>query len=435
MNSSAPAIADQVDDLMCGLAPLDEIDGDVLRGRLVDLQMAQNMLEAEQSAVMVEMRRRAEADDDAREAALAADPAVLVPDHASRLVEFVGDEIAVLLTCTRMLAAHRLTTAIEASSLPAVMHAWRKGSLDARKASVISSGLHEVDPTFIHTLAAEATRYAQAHTTTQTRAWLSRRVIAADPGMAEIRQARASEGRRVTLTPLADGMAELAALLPAIQARQVYDSVNAIAHAAGTSDVRTMDQRRADALIDLVTGRAEPPQVKVQVVVSADALAGTSDAPGWISGLGPITARTARTIAGGPGPTTFDHVLADPETGSLIPSSPLAARRQAVEPRYRPSATLDQAVRARDLTCRFPGCRRSAVGTASGTDLDHTVPWPVGATAWSNLAVLCRRHHRLKHSSSWGAELAPDGTMTWITPTGRRYTTEPWHYLDPPDTS
>jgi hypothetical protein len=169
--------------------------------------------------------------------------------------------------------------------------------------------------------------------------------------------------------------------------------------------------------------------------VSADALAAESDAPGWIAGLGPLTAQTARQLAGGPGPVTFDTVVADAETGAMIDPSGLVERGRSAEAGYRPSAMLDRAVRARDLTCRFPGCRRSAVATASGTDLDHTVPWPRGVTAWDNLAVLCRRHHRLKHTSAWSAELAPDGTMTWTGPTGRRHVTEPWTYLDPPDTS
>ncbi len=87
------------------------------------------------------------------------------------------------------------------------------------------------------------------------------------------------------------------------------------------------------------------------------------------------------------------------------------------EKRYRPSAALDRAVRARDVTCRFPGCRRSA--DSAGTDLDHTIPWPEGPTSATNLAVLCRRHHRLKHTPGWNVQLDPTGVMTWTTPTGR----------------
>ncbi|KAA9394937.1 HNH endonuclease, partial [Kocuria coralli] len=50
----------------------------------------------------------------------------------------------------------------------------------------------------------------------------------------------------------------------------------------------------------------------------------------------------------------------------------------------------------RDETCRFPGCRRQA----TGCDVDHTIPWATGGTtAITNLAHLCRRHHRIKHET------------------------------------
>jgi len=50
------------------------------------------------------------------------------------------------------------------------------------------------------------------------------------------------------------------------------------------------------------------------------------------------------------------------------------------EDRYRPSTALQEFVRTRDLTCRFPGCDRPAVAA----DIDHTVPWPAGATHPAN---------------------------------------------------
>ena len=71
---------------------------------------------------------------------------------------------------------------------------------------------------------------------------------------------------------------------------------------------------------------------------------------------------------------------------------------------------MDRAVRARDVTCRFPGCRRAA--DSAGTDLDHTIPYPTGPTSATNLAALCRRHHRLKHTAGWTVTLHPTGTMT-----------------------
>ena len=145
-----------------------------------------------------------------------------------------------------------------------------------------------------------------------------------------------------------------------------------------------------------------------------------------IAGVGPITAPEARSLAGpatdGTHRAVFRRLLTDPTTGVLT---------DIAEQQYRPSARLERAVRARDLTCRFPGCRRPALGNSTGTDVDHTVPWPQGSTTASNLAVLCRRHHRLKHTPGWDVVLHPDGTMTWTTPTGRTHSSEPWKYTDP----
>ena len=428
---TAASLAERVRDAVRAAPPVTTVDDARLRDLLVEWETARNALEAEQAVVMAEMHRRAEDQEAARDAALAPGASPLVPAHESQLTEFVSDEIAVLLSCTRMLAAYRLETAIEASTRPSLMRMWRLGSIDARKVAVIAEGLRDTDPAIADTLAGEAARYATSRTATQTRAWLTRRVLAADPAMAEVRRARASEGRRVTMRPTADGMAELCALLPGIQARQAFDTINALALAPHKGDARTADQRRADALMDLLTGRAEPPQVTIQVVVPADTLAGEADRPGWVQGLGPITAGEARRVAIGAGQPRVRQLIVDPDTGTFVAK----ALNPSVEPQYRPSAGLDRAIRERDMTCRFPGCRRSALSTASGTDLDHTDPWPKGSTVWNNLAVLCRRHHRLKHSPGWRVELTEEGVMTWTTPTGRRYVTRPWPYIEPMDTS
>ncbi len=343
--------------------------------------------------------------------------------------EFVADEIAVALHCTRMAAAARYALALAAVTHPALMSVWSAGAIDARKVHVICDGLRDVSSPAVDDLAAQAAAYAAGHTAPELRRWLARRVIAADPGMAEVRRTRAVAGRRVAVTPLPDGVSELLALLPSVQARQVYDTVNAVAMAADADDMRTMDQRRADALFDLLCGRADPPQVTIAVTIPADTLLGEGAAPGEVAGVGPVTSGEALQLAGaGTGATTHDVVfrglLTDPGSGALVDVS---------ERQYRPSARLERAVRARDGMCRFPGCSRSAVSTRSGTDLDHTVPWPRGATTASNLAVLCRHHHRLKHSSGWSADLAPDGVMTWTTPSGQRVRTYPWAYDDPID--
>ena len=55
------------------------------------------------------------------------------------------------------------------------------------------------------------------------------------------------------LYPMDDAMAELRAYLPAADATRVYRKIDQAAHtAAGPGDGRTMDQRRADTLTDLI---------------------------------------------------------------------------------------------------------------------------------------------------------------------------------------
>ena len=68
------------------------------------------------------------------------------------------------------------------------------------------------------------------------------------------------------------------------------------------------------------------------------------------------------------------------------------------------------------LTCRFPGCNRSA----THFDLDHSRHWQFdGLTAHDDLAHLCLGCHALKSETGWQAVHLRDGTLKWTAPTGR----------------
>jgi hypothetical protein len=389
---------------------LSQLSDEQLEDALIHIQRRINSAEAERAVAINELLRRGRAGD-------------AKDGHAQPREEFVADHVAVLLTTTKAYANTLLDVAVEASDHKGLMCEWIEGTTDSRKVAVITKSLRFCDRAFCHSLTAQAIEYGRTHTASQLRVWLDRRVLGSDPGLAKIRRGRAMSERKLTLTPLSDGMAELAAYLPAVQARQVYDTANAVAMSVGSHDSRTMDQRRSDAFVDLVTGRAEPPRVNVNVVVTAETLMETECEPGWVVGVGPLPAEEVQAMVAAGNDTAWRRLLADPDSGYLT---------DVAERQYRPSAALDRAVRARDLTCRFPGCRRSAVGERNGTDLDHTIPWPQGATSASNLAVLCRHHHRLKHSPGWQVSSEPDGRITWVTPGGRTIVTTPWEYLDRP---
>jgi hypothetical protein len=88
---------------------------------------------------------------------------------------------------------------------------------------------------------------------------------------------------------------------------------------------------------------------------------------------------------------------------------------------YRPGRGLDRFVRRRDRTCTAIGCRRPA----ARCDLDHLIRHPDGPTCACNLHPLCRRHHRMKHSSGATVTRRTTGHTVWTMPTGHTYTTPP----------
>jgi hypothetical protein len=221
-------------------------------------------------------------------------------------------------------------------------------------------------------------------------------------------------------TPQPDGVSELWALLPADGAALINTVLASLAAPKTAGEIRTVDQRRADCLVDVfarVLGDPALPEQHghrpaIQVTVAASTLLGCDERPADLDGYGPITAAMARRIAADP-TGTWRRLLTDPATGHLLDYG----RRT-----YRPPTALTDHVLARDRTCVFPGCPRSA----RRCDLDHDQPWTTGGTTTvENLHPLCRRHHTAKHHAGWQHQHHPDGTHHWTAPTGHTYTTHP----------
>jgi hypothetical protein len=392
---------------------------DRLRALLVGLERVRNAAEAAQADVMVALS------DEARDLDRAEFAATGAPSRSHG--EFVPDEIGILLACTKGAAGRRYGLALRSAQFPPVVRAWRTGEIDARKAQVIVdevSPLTDVEvlgglsPQEVSRLTGELAEagvdHARTHTPSETHAWLRRRIVRLAPEVAELRRGRAEHERRVEIHPADDGMSELWAWLPSVDARQIQQALTSAARDLSATDLRSMDQRRADLLVDWLLGPDHAPTVHLHLASDATTADGVAlDTSSWLPGVGQLT---------------------ELQTSDLL----LSARKVVTEvvgptqreQGYRPSAGLDRAVRTRDVTCRFPGCVRTGLGVDTGTDLDHTVPWPDGPTASSNLAVLCRRHHRLKHAPGWGVVLGSDGLMTWRAPSGRVFVTEPWHFAD-----
>jgi hypothetical protein len=120
-----------------------------------------------------------------------------------------------------------------------------------------------------------------------------------------------------------------------------------------------------------------------------------------------------------------DGIVPTPLLSELIRGGakvrPIAMPSDEAEPHYRPSAELAEFVRMRDLYCRAPGCDVPA----DRCDLDHTIPYPIGPTHASNIKCLCRTNRLMKTFGGWHDIQLPDGTVIWISPSGRKYSTKP----------
>ena len=127
-------------------------------------------------------------------------------------------------------------------------------------------------------------------------------------------------------------------------------------------------------------------------------------------------------------PAQVNALLADPDTiirlGAAHPDT--GAVHMLEERTYRPGAALARLVRARDGTCRYPGCATAA----ERCDLDHVIAYPHGPTTASNLQTLCRAHHGFKHHGGWTVTMTPEGICTWTAPNGRSHTTHPHNLHD-----
>ena len=110
----------------------------------------------------------------------------------------------------------------------------------------------DLDPDVASHVEARVLPGAGVQTVGEFRRAVTRAVLALDPADSADRQHPCRRERRVECYPCADGMATVWTLLPAADAETVMTCLDALAGRVNDpGDDRTMDQRRADALIDL----------------------------------------------------------------------------------------------------------------------------------------------------------------------------------------
>jgi hypothetical protein len=341
--------------------------------------------------------------------------------------------------------------------LPNTCSALATGDLSAAHATVIAKetaaairdGLSEFA---IFSIEQKAIAHAEFHTPSQVAQQVRSAIAKFAPATFEEVVEKARDCRRVSCYNDIDGMSTVVAILPAADAQTVMKAIEAFiikgssaweisrdlqnteslntdskntdaknAESLNTgvknSDSRSADMKRADALTAIagfalaasseeVALHRRP--ITVNVTIDLPTLLGLSENPGQLAGYGAIPASVARALASD---GKWKRFITDPQTGALLDYG-----RETYQP---PQALIDFLI-ARDRTCRFPGCRRSA----ALSDLDHAQSWEDGGTtSLDNLGALCRRHHQLKTHGGWAIESRADGSCTWTSPLGKIYQT------------
>jgi len=321
-------------------------------------------------------------------------------------------------------ARERVRVARALGTLPLLAQALARGELSYAKVRALS---RVATPETEARLLAVGRAGTAAHVERIVRGW--RRV----DRLAEAREtARQHASRALHVYQDEDGMLvvrgrlapEVGALLVqalAAARETLYQKARANDAGTGSADVSaetpTMAQQQADALA-LLAETALPhgvdpgaPGERYQVVVHVDAAAlADPDQPGQsvLEDSARVSAETSRRLACDASRVVMRH----DEDGRLLE---IGARTRTIPPALR------RALHHRDRGCRFPGC---GVRFSQGHHLRH---WAQGGpTTLSNLALLCRRHHRAVHEEGYQVARGPDGTLRFRRPDGR-----PLHEVPP----
>ena len=276
---------------------------------------------------------------------------VAAPSHgmsAEQAVESAQAEVGLMLTLTSGGAAWRVADARTlVEDFPATFAALESGVITLTKARIIVEGCADVSAERAAAVEARVLPRAPRQTHGQLRAAVARAVKREDAAASERRRERKKRDRKVVLYPERDGMATLAATLPAAEAVGVFAVLDQHARGCGSTDGRSMDARRADALTDLVldgtgfsstgggfstdgartgsgadgsAGAASHPDATDTATDTATADTGSTAVPTAASLAAETTSDTAADVAGAT------------DTAAVLPVAPVPSRLPGIAP-------------------------------------------------------------------------------------------------------
>ena len=401
-----------------------------------------------------------------------ASPAATAQDATAQEMSTIA-ELACVLTVSERTAAALLDQSRHLTDqLPLTLTALQHGSISWQHARIMcdettnlhTAGTAALETHFLDPDSPDAARgchigdLVPSRFRAKARTWRERH----HPDSIETRHRKSVLDRRLEYTPDHDGMAWLTAYLPAVTAAGIWARTTTAARALqGPTERRTLTQLRADiaatwllsntgtnsdtcrpGAVDLTehgarmahdtdggstdamtdaSGPAGVPSPRAQVLVTVPVLSllGATNEPAMLDGYGPIPASMARDLVAD-GADSFHRVLIDPRDGA-----PLEIGRTS----YRIPKYMRQWLRLRDGKCPFPGCHNHSLDN----EADHLLAWADGGTTGiTNLGQPCRKHHHLKHSTSWTPSQATENQPPgWTAPSGRHYPSEQQDWQPP----
>ncbi|MBK9436003.1 MAG: DUF222 domain-containing protein [Micrococcales bacterium] len=302
----------------------------------------------------------------------------LPTDRYSAACDALVAEVACSLNLSHRSAWRLYDEAFMICQRRGLLTALRTGDIDLTRAKLIATLLPTSD--LQDRWEADAIDYAGSHTTYQVRRWLLSRLPDGD----EKARKNAFEDRRVEITADRDGMTDLYAYLPTDVAEARFTALDTLARTNTVpDDQRTLAQRRADAVADLLD---EQTVVKTTVAVVLP----TSGIGATVNGCPPPWTN-AWHLACRTDPTWFAW-LATPPAGSSTPPRAVPHPHRAGPHRTRPRPTLPlprlQRARPRAATSTTPS--RTPTATPPRTTAPP-MPTPPPHQTPNRLA---RRQHR-----------------------------------------
>jgi hypothetical protein len=353
------------------------------------------------------------------------------------IVDEALEEVSVALRRSVGSVRRDVAVARTLATLPALARALAEGAVSPAHVEVITRIAEGLPADLLPRFERRVLDRALRSTPGETGAFARRLRARLDTAGEDARRRQAARLVDVRIWAEDDGLACLQARLPVADAARVHAALEARARSLAFEPDQSMGERRVAALVSALCDEAfatsddgvgpgsspvpGQPAVAVSVVVDAATLLGLADDPALVDvaadGRVPMTAQALRDLLADPAvPVTLRRLIVDPSSGQVIDRG-----RRA----YRVTDDLRAFVADRDVTCRFPHCRRRA----DACDVDHVVSWGAGGpTDADNLMSLCRRHHVLKTHGAWSVvHRRPDGTVEWRAPDGSAVVSEPWN--------